>query len=133
MNRLRAESGVRESEQRFSRLFESAMDAIFEMDDEFGVQRANGSAATLFALSDQALTKRKITDLLTSGSARKLRSVAEGLDSAGHPFAWRSIGSGDTLRACESRVELFSLPLPLPCLSEPLPQGKLSAWADRSS
>jgi PAS domain S-box-containing protein len=114
VNRLRAESGVRESEQRFSRLFESAMDAIFEMDDEFGVQRANGSAAALFALSDQALTKRKITDLLTSASARKLRSVAEGLDSAGHPFAWvaggldavRSDGSSFAAEASVSRFHV---------------------------
>src|SRR5258707_5723185 len=88
------------------------MDAIFEMDDAFRVQRANGSAATLFALSDEALAKRKMTDLLTPASAQKLRSVAEGLDSAGHPFAWVA-GGLDALRsdgsafAAEASVSRF--------------------------
>jgi len=42
---VRAEKAVRDSEQRFSRLSESAMDAIFELDEQFRIQRANGSAA----------------------------------------------------------------------------------------
>src|SRR5262249_45520054 len=80
LDRMRAEAGVRESEQRFSRLFESAMDAIFELDGQFGIQRANGSAATLFGLSSQALAQRRITELLTAESAKKLRAVTEALD-----------------------------------------------------
>src|SRR5262249_12671641 len=40
LNRLRAESAIRESEQRFSRLFDSAMDAIFELDDQFQIHMA---------------------------------------------------------------------------------------------
>src|SRR5262249_50550975 len=111
INRLRAEAEIRESEQRFSRLFESAMDAIIELDGDFRIQRANGSATTLFTLSVADLGRRKVTDLLTPGSAQKFRSVSEGLESAGHPFAWvaggldasRSDGSSFAAEASVSR------------------------------
>jgi PAS domain S-box-containing protein len=112
VNRLRAESGIRESEQRFSRLFESAMDAILELDGEFRIQRANGSAASLFRLGDGDLARRRMTELLTSASAQRLRSVTDGLDSAGHPFAWIA-GGLDALRcdgssfAAEASVSRF--------------------------
>jgi PAS domain S-box-containing protein len=88
LNRLRAESGVRESEQRFSRLFDSAMDAIFELDDQFRVQMANGSAAALFGLSSEDLANSTMTALLTPASAQKLCAVAQELDCASRPFAW---------------------------------------------
>jgi PAS domain S-box-containing protein len=88
VQRLRAESKVSESEQRFLRLFESAMDAIFELDEQFRVQRGNGSAATLFGLSGEDLTSCKLTTLLSESSAAKLCSVAEGLDIVSRPFAW---------------------------------------------
>src|SRR5215831_2500747 len=61
LNRLRAETAIRESEQRFSRLFESAMDAILELDHDFRIQRANGSATNLFTLSNADLGRRKVT------------------------------------------------------------------------
>jgi len=114
VNRLRAESTIRESEQRFSRLFDSAMDAIFELDEQFHIQRANGSAAALFTLSGEALADRKLTTLLTPASAQKLCSVAEGLDSASRPFAWipggfdavRSDGSSFAAEASISRFDV---------------------------
>jgi len=88
VQRLRAESKVSESEQRFLRLFESAMDAIFELDEQFRVQRGNGSVATLFGLSGEDLTNCKLTTLLSESSAAKLCAVAEGLDIVSRPFAW---------------------------------------------
>ena len=63
LNRLRAESAIRESEQRFSGLFDSAMDAIFELDDDFVIQRANGRAATLFGRSSESLSNSKLSQL----------------------------------------------------------------------
>ena len=51
LNRIKADTAVRESEERFSRLFESAMDSIFELDDQFRIQRVNESAASNFSLS----------------------------------------------------------------------------------
>src|SRR5215831_9014203 len=95
--RIRAEAKIRESEQRFSGLFESAMDAIFELDLDFTIQRANGSAAALFAAPGQSLTGRNMTDLLSTASAQKLSAVTEDLDSEWQPFAWVP-GGFDALR-----------------------------------
>lgn len=114
LNRLRAESAIRESEQRFSGLFDSAMDAIFELNDQFHIVRANGSAATIFALPGDVLASRKITELLTPVSAQKLCSVAGGLDSASRPFAWVA-GGLDAVRgdgscfAAEASVSRFEV------------------------
>lgn len=98
LNRLRAESAIRDSEQRFSRLFESAMDAIFELDDQFRIQRANGSAATLFGFSSEDLADRKLTALLSPASGQKLSSVSRELDTLGRHFAWMP-GGLDAVRA----------------------------------
>ena len=114
LNRLRAESTIRESEQRFSRLFDSAMDAILELDEQFRIMRANESAAQLFALSGDALVHCKMTELLAPASAQKLCSVAEELDCASRPFAWvpggfdavRSDGSSFAAEASVSRFDV---------------------------
>jgi PAS domain S-box-containing protein len=114
VNRLRAESAIRESEERFSRLFESAMDAIFELDDQFRIQRANESAASVFAFPAESLTDRKLTALLTPGSAQKLCSVVQELETQGRHFAWvprgfdavRSDGSQFPAEASVSRFDL---------------------------
>jgi PAS domain S-box-containing protein len=114
LNRLRAESAIRESEERFSRLFESAMDAIFELDDQFRIQRANESAASIFAFPAESLANQKLTVLLTPGSAQKLCSVVQELRTQGRHFAWvprgfdavRSDGSEFPAEASVSRFDL---------------------------
>jgi formate hydrogenlyase transcriptional activator len=114
LNRLRAESAIRESERRFSRLFDSAMDAIFELDDDFVIQRANGQAAALFGRSSESLTNSKLSQLFRSASAKKLCSVADGLDGASQPFAWVA-GGLDALRsdgsefAAEASISRFDV------------------------
>src|SRR5262244_1417776 len=67
-NRIRAEGKIRESEQRFSGLFESAMDAIFELDEDFVIQRTNGSAASLFASPGCVLANQNVSEFLCSAS-----------------------------------------------------------------
>jgi PAS domain S-box-containing protein len=88
LNRLHAESAIRDSEKRFSGLFESAMDAIFELDDQFRIQRANGSAASTFAFPAESLASQKLTALLTPSSAQKLSGVIRELVAEGRHFAW---------------------------------------------
>jgi PAS domain S-box-containing protein len=90
------------------------MDAIVEMDDEFWIQRANGSAAALFALSTEDLAKRKMTDFLAPQSASKLRSVTDRLGTAEHAFAWIAGGldavrSDDSTFAAEASVSRFDV------------------------
>lgn len=114
LNRLRAESKVHDSEQRFSRLFESAMDAIFELDDQFRIQRANESAAFLFGISAENLVNKSLATLLTTASAQKLSTVAQEINNAGQYSAWvprgfdaiRSNGSQFPAEASISRFEL---------------------------
>ena len=88
LKRIRAESAVRNSEGRFSGLFESAMDAIFELDDQFRIQRANGSATSLFAFPAEGLVNRSLTTLLTASSAQRLSSVVQDLEKSGQGCAW---------------------------------------------
>jgi formate hydrogenlyase transcriptional activator len=112
-NRLRAESVVHDSEHRFARLFESAMDAIFELDDRLRIQRANLSAAANFGLSAPALVERHLPSLLTAASAHKFSAVLEDLNCAEHPFAWIA-GGLEGVRAdgsqfpAEASVSCFS-------------------------
>jgi PAS domain S-box-containing protein len=118
LNRIRAESVIRESEERFSRLFESAMDAIFELDDQFRIRRANESAASIFAFPAEALANRRLTALLTPSSAQKLSAVVQELETQGRHFAWvprgfdavRSDGSQFPAEASVSRFELSGRP-----------------------
>jgi PAS domain S-box-containing protein len=114
LNRIKADTAVRESEERFSRLFESAMDSIFELDDQFRIQRVNESAASNFSFPSLALTNRSLPSLLTPASAQKLSTVVHELDSSGRSFAWvprgfdaiRSDGSQFPAEASVSRFDL---------------------------
>lgn len=113
-NRLRAESAIRDSELRFSRLFESAMDAIFELDDQFRIQRANGSAAALFGFSTEELPNRKLTALLGPASGQKLGTVSRELDTMGRQFAWvpgglEAVREDGSTFAAEASVSRFDI------------------------
>jgi PAS domain S-box-containing protein len=114
LNRVRAESGVRESELRFSGVFESAMDAIFEMDDQFRIQRANSSAASLFGFTAAELVNRRLMSLLTPASAQKLVNIARELDLQNRQFAWvpgglDAVRSDASTFAAEASVSRFDI------------------------
>ena len=114
LKRVRAESRIHESEERFSGLFESAMDSILETDDKFQIQRANHSAATLFGLTANELVNREVNSLLAPGSAEKLGTVVGDLNSQGHQFAWVPGGldvirSDGTTAAAEASVSRFAM------------------------
>jgi PAS domain S-box-containing protein len=114
LNRIRAEAAVRDSEQRFSRLFESAMDAIFELDDQFRILRANTAAATLFAIPSEALVNHSLTTLLTPRSTQKLSSVAQQLDTSVQDSAWvpgglEAVRSDGSCLSAEGSVSRFEL------------------------
>lgn len=114
LNRIRAEKKIRESEQRFSGLFESAMDAIFELDEEFCVQRANASAATLFVSLGESLTDKRVTSFLSPASAQKLCSVVHDLEAESKQYAWipgglDAVNSDGTSFAAEASVSRFEV------------------------
>jgi PAS domain S-box-containing protein len=113
-NRLCAESAIRESERRFSGLFESAMDSIIETDDQFRIQRANSSAVSLFGFTAAELVNRKLTALFTPASAQKLGNVVDELHSQDRQFAWvpggfDAVRSNASTFAAEASVSRFDM------------------------
>jgi PAS domain S-box-containing protein len=92
VRRIRAEAGIRESEDRFSRVFESAMDAIVELGDKFTICRANRAALETFGIDDKAYIGRPFFPFLSRDSADKLRELARSLDNSSHGSMWVSGG-----------------------------------------
>ena len=112
LNRIRAESAVHQSERRFSRLFQSAMDAIFELDSNFRILRANASAASLFRTASEKLTNRNLTSFLTATSAQRLSDVAEQMAAIDEVSAWVPRGldavcAGGATFAAEASLSRF--------------------------
>jgi formate hydrogenlyase transcriptional activator len=114
LSRIQKESILRDSEQRFSQLFEGVMDAIVEVDGRFQIVRANSAAAELFGLSGQSVEGRSLAGFLTSSSAQKLYSIAQGLTECEQYSAWiprglqlnRSEGSPILAEASISRFDV---------------------------
>jgi PAS domain S-box-containing protein len=75
LQRLRAEIQVREREEKLTRLVDSAMDAIVELDDALRVTRTNPAAEKLFGRA----TGTDFVRFLADESAMRLRELARGL------------------------------------------------------
>jgi PAS domain S-box-containing protein len=88
LRRLRAESRVRLSEERFSGLFQSAMDAIVELDEAFNICRANPSAVKTFGMNAGEAEAQSFLRFLTPGSAKKLRMLIRNLGSNAPQSVW---------------------------------------------
>jgi PAS domain S-box-containing protein len=92
VRRIRAESSVRESEARFSLLFESALDAIVELSDAFTIARLNRSARDIFGFADETTRGRSFLRYLSDDSAKKLRTLVRNLDENEESSLWVSGG-----------------------------------------
>jgi PAS domain S-box-containing protein len=92
LRRIRAESLIRESEDRFSRLFNSAMDAIVELSQSFNICRANRAALQTLHIGDPDPIGRPFFQFLTKESADKLRELARNLDQSSQQSLWVSGG-----------------------------------------
>jgi PAS domain S-box-containing protein len=90
MRRLRAEKEVLEREEKLRRLFDSAMDAIIELDKDFKVTRLNPAASKLFGADIGVVKGRLFNRLLAKDSSRKLIQLSEFLDAKpeGEKFIW---------------------------------------------
>ena len=88
LRRCRAESVMRDSEERFSNLVNSAMDAVLELDARFLIERVNSSASSLFGVPAEAMHGRDFQAYLTPDSAEKLRSLAAALHSGERQYQW---------------------------------------------
>jgi PAS domain S-box-containing protein len=90
MRRLRAEKEILEREQKLVKLFDSAMDAIIEIDEDFKITRINSAASKIFGLTGEKVKGRLFNHFLREGSSRKLIKLTESLDDKpeGEKFIW---------------------------------------------
>jgi PAS domain S-box-containing protein len=75
MQRLRAEKQVREREEKLRGLFDSAMDAVIEFDQNLKVTRMNPAAEQAFGCAGQQLVGQDFTRLISEESRDKLRTL----------------------------------------------------------
>jgi len=90
LQRLRAESEVREREEKLARLVDSAMDAIVELDRGFRVTRMNKAAEKVFRCSAGEVLGKDFARFLSSGGHQKLTRLVKELDvlPEGKKYLW---------------------------------------------
>ncbi len=81
LQRIRAESELEEREEKLSRLFSSAMDAIIELDDELNIVLLNPAAETLFKVRPNVNKGKSFFRFLSEDSQRKLYKLTGELES----------------------------------------------------
>ncbi len=79
LRRLRRDRALREREEELRRLFESAMDAILELDGELRVTRVNAAAERVFGRTAPDLVGTSFGQLLTAESRGKLVYLVQDL------------------------------------------------------
>lgn len=114
--RLAAEARLREREEKLARLFETAMDAILDLDGEFVIIGANSAAGRVFGCASDQLVGRSLMELLTAASARRLLEVSDAFanKAGGEGSLWlpealcarRADGETFTAEASVSRYRL---------------------------
>jgi PAS domain S-box-containing protein len=80
LRRLYAEADVRERDDKLSRLVDSAMDAIVELDRDLRVTRANPAAERIFGCTGRGITGASFGRFLAPGSDRKLAQAMQELE-----------------------------------------------------
>lgn len=79
MQRLRAEKQVLEREEKLRRLFDSAMDAVIEFDQNLKVTRMNPAAEQAFLCAADRLMGDDFSRLISEESRKKLRNLIDDL------------------------------------------------------
>jgi len=79
LQRIRAEKEVREREEKLSRLVDSAMDAIIELDHDLKVTRLNPAAEKTFKCFSNEILHQNFGKFLTTEGNEKLRNLIQEL------------------------------------------------------
>jgi len=90
LRRLKAEKDVREREEKLGRLFDSAMDAIVEIDGNLNITQVNPAAGKILNCTAGDLVNTQFTRYLVPDSGRKLNNLMNGLRKrpAGQRYIW---------------------------------------------
>jgi PAS domain S-box-containing protein len=103
LKRLRAETQLREREEKLSRVMGNTMDAIIELDENFRVTLLNPAAEKTFNCSGSWATGQDFARFLSEESRERLQRLARELDcrSPGRQSVWipggleaKQVGSG---------------------------------------
>jgi len=102
LQRLRAEAGIREREEKLGRLLSTAMDAIIELDDQFHISRVNLAAEKVFRCPDGTMVGDDFRRFVDEADGQRLGALIAELD--GRPEGERSrwISGGLTARCIDS-------------------------------
>ncbi len=106
LQRLCCEAELREREDKLSRLVDSAMDAIVELDLGFRAGRMNSAAEKAFRCRANDVVGREFSRFLTEESRVKLASLIEKLESGPQDRQYLWIAGGLTI--CPSEGEPFA-------------------------
>jgi PAS domain S-box-containing protein len=105
LQRIRAESKVREREEKLSRVVDSAMDAIIELDKNFKVTLINTAAEKVFTSTADQVVGHDFSSYLSHDSHQKLSTLIEELDARPKDQQYLWIPGG--LQAITSEGEEF--------------------------
>ena len=83
LRRLRRERALRDGEARLTLMFESAMDAILELDERLTIVRANAAAARVFGLPAAELAGSPLAERLDAAARGRLGYLIAELGRAG--------------------------------------------------
>ncbi|HSF66860.1 MAG TPA: sigma 54-interacting transcriptional regulator, partial [Nitrospiraceae bacterium] len=101
LQRLRAETEVREREEKVGRLLNSAMDAIIELDDSLYVTRVNPSTEKAFRCRADAMTGQDFRRFVSQDDADRLGTLIEELGGRPEGQQSRWIPGGLTARCLD--------------------------------
>jgi PAS domain S-box-containing protein len=114
MRRLRRDRDLRDREEKLSRLFDSAMDAIVELDGDLRVSRMNAAAERVFACAAAEALGRPFDAFLTRESHGKLVYLGEELGRRPEgrrflaiPDGIEAVRSGGVRFAAEATLSLY--------------------------
>jgi PAS domain S-box-containing protein len=103
LRRIRAEAEVREREEKLSRLFNSAMDGIIELDADLRITRVNTAAGKLLGGgAGEGLLGREFREFLQAADAERLQGYIRELDARppGEQYLWIPGGLGNICADC---------------------------------
>ena len=90
LQRIRAESEVREREEKLGRLVDSALDAVLELDHHLQLTRVNPAAEKVFRCSAGQLVGQNFNRFLSPEGSEKLTQLIKDLDGRpqGQQYLW---------------------------------------------
>jgi PAS domain S-box-containing protein len=103
LQRLRAETEVREREEKVGRLLSSAMDAIIELDDRLHITRVNPAAERAFQCRAESMSGQDFRRFISPEDAGRLVALIAELDGQPEGQQSRWIPGGLTARCPEGR------------------------------